>query len=279
MSTRRLSRVTILVLVVVVFLQPVIADTSFEVAISLAQKGDLFYSEGLYAEAFTAYNGSIEQDPYNSVIWNKFGMTQSQLGQNQAAVESFDHAIKLDPYFGKAWVNKGDELTNLNKTGDAIGAYDRAIAINPNDLRALVNKGLNLQKLGKQEEALKVFNEIIRISDKEIRTHPNDARFDAGLWTNRALALSKLGRYREALQSYDQALSIDPKNIDALKNKQALLFTLDSMGNVSLPQPVPTTEVTGFQPTKKPAPVSSFVPVLGVVFLSLCYVYGRRRDP
>jgi tetratricopeptide (TPR) repeat protein len=279
MSTRRLPEVTILVLVMFVFLQPVIADTSFEIAISLAQKGDLSYSEGLYDAALAAYNGSVGQDPYNSVVWNKLGMTQAQLRQYGGAVDSFDQAVKLDPYFGKAWVNKGDALTNLGKTGDATDAYDRAIAINPNDLRALVNKGVNSQELGKQDEAQKVFTEVIRISDKEIRTHPNDAKFDAELWTYRALAFTKLGRYREALQSYDEALSIDPKHIEALKNKQDLLFSLDSMGNVSLPQTIPTTVITGSKPTKKPAPVAPYIPVVGVIVLALWYAHGKRRSP
>jgi tetratricopeptide (TPR) repeat protein len=279
MSTWRLSRMTILVLVVVVFLQPVIADTTFEIAISMAQKGDISYSEGLYTEALASYTGSIGQDPYNSVVWNKLGTTQSKLGQYEGAVDSFEHAIKLDPYFGQAWVKKGDALKNLGKTGDAIEAYDRAIAINPNDLHALVNKGVGLQELGNQEEAQKVFNEVIRLSDKEIRVHPNDARFDAELYNYRALAFTKLGRYREALQSYDQALSIDPKHFEALSNKQALLFALDSMGNVTLPEPPPTTRSPGLQPTKKPAPVTSFIPILGVVVMVLWSVYGKRRHP
>ena len=279
MSTRRVSQVTVLVLVVVAFLQPVIADTTFEIAISLAQKGDISYSEGLYAEALADYNGSVEQDPYNSVVWNKLGMTQNKMGQYAEAEDSFNRALKLDPYFGKAWVNKGDALTSQGKTLNAIDAYDRAIAINPNDLHALVNKGMILQELGKQEEAQKVFNEVIRLSDKEIRSHPNDAKYDAGLWTYRALAFTKLGRYREALQSYDQALSIDPKHIDALENKQALLLTLDSMGNVSLPQPVPTTASTGLRPTKKPAPMMSYIPVIGVGVLALWYAYGKRLHP
>ena len=223
----------------------------------------------MYADALTSYNGSIGQDPYNSVVWNKLGMTQSKLGEYAGAVDSFNNALKLDPYFGEAWVNKGDALTNLGKTGEAIEAYDRAIAINPNDLRALVNKGVNLQEMGKQDEAQKVFNEVIRLSDKEIRSHPNDAKFDAGLWTYRALAFTKLGRYREALQSYDQALSIDPKYIVALNNKQALLFTLDSMGNVSLPQPVPTTVGTTVRPTKKASTSNAYIPVLGVIVLVL----------
>jgi tetratricopeptide (TPR) repeat protein len=279
MGTWRLSRAAILVLVVVVSLQPVIADTSFEGAVLLAQKGDLSYSAGMYAEALAAYTASVEQDPYNSIVWNKLGMTQDQLGNYAGAVDSFDHAIKLDPYFGNAWVNKGDALRNLGKTGDAIEVYDRAIAINPNDLRALVNRGENLQDLGKQEEAQKVFNEVIRISDKEIRSHPNDAKYDAGLWSYRAMAFTKLGRYREALQSYDQALTIDPKHIDALKNKQALLRTLDSIGNVSLPQPVPTTGTAGLRPTKKPAPLMPYVPALGVIVLAVWFGYVKRRHP
>lgn len=279
MSARWLSGVAVLALVVTVFLQPVIADTSFEIAISLAQKGDISYSEGQYEAALEAYNSSIEQDPYNSVVWNKLGMTQAQLGQYLGAVASFDRALRLDPYFGKAWVNKGDALTSLGNRQDAIDAYNRAIAINPNDLHALVNKGVNSQELGKQEEAQKVFTEAIRISDKEIRTHPNDAKFDAELWTYRAMAFTNLGRYREALESYDEALSIDPKHIEALKNKQSLLFTLDSMGNVTLPQPVPTTGITGQRTTKKSAPMPSFIPVLGVAVLGIWYVYAKRSRP
>jgi len=279
MNTLRLTRVTILVLVVVVFLQPVIADTTYEIAISMAQKGDISYSEGLYAEALASYSGSIEQDPYNSLVWNKFGMTQSKLGQYAAAVDSYDHSLKLDPYFGEAWVNKGDALANLGKIQQAVDAYDRAIAINPNDLRALVNKGTNLGELGKQEEAQKVFNEVIRLSDKEIRSHPNDAKFDADLWTNRALAFTKLGRYRESLQAYDQALSIDPKHVEALMNKQALLRTLDSIGNVSLPQTVPTTGVPGLRPTKKPAPMMPYIPVLGLIVMALWFGYDKSRNP
>jgi len=230
----------------------------------------------MYTEALAAYNGSIAQDPYNSVVWNKLGMTQSQLGQYPDAVVSFDQALKIDPYFGEAWVNKGDALTHQGKTGDAIGAYDRAIAINPNDLQALVNKGLNLQEMGKQEDALTVFNEVIRISDKEIRTHPNDAKYDADLYDSRAIAFTKLGRYREALQSFDQALAINPKHVDAIKNKQDLLFTLDTMGNVSLPQPVPTTGITTSRPTQKPASSGSYIPVLGVFVMALWYGYGKR---
>ena len=99
-----------------------------------------------------------------------------------------------------------------------------------------------------------------------------------GLWTYRALAFTKLGRYREALQSYDQALSVDPKYIVAINDKQALLATLDSMGNVSLPQPVPTTVGTTVRPTKKVTPVQAYIPVLGLIILALCVVYARRKN-
>lgn len=277
MNNRLLPGVTMMVLLVAIFLQPVVADTTFEVAVSLAQKGDLSFSEGRYEDALNAYNGSIGQDPYNSIVWNKLGVTQSRLGQYTAAVDSFDHAIRLDPLFGQAWVNKGDALTYRGKIAEANEAYDRATAINPNDLRALVNKGKNLQELGKQEEAQKNFNEVVRISDKEIRVHPNDAKFDAGLWTYRAKALTELGRYREALQSFDEALSIDPKHIEAIQNKQALLVKLDTLGNVSLPEPAPSTLSPGMRPTKKAAPLMSCIPVLGVILVSAWL--GYRKHP
>jgi tetratricopeptide (TPR) repeat protein len=280
MSTWRISSVTVMVLVIIIFLYPSTADTNFEIAISLAQKGDLSYSEGLYQEALTAYNNSVLQDPYNSNVWNKLGETQAHLGQYSEAADSFDRAIKLDPYFSRAWVNKGDALKQLGKIEDAITMYDRAIAINPNDLHALVNRGINLEELGMQEEAQKSFNDVIRISDKEIRVHPNDARYDAELWNQRGTALSRLGRYREALQSYDEALSINPKHVDALKNKQDLLFTLDTIGNVTLPKSVPTTIGVTTRPTKKPAGMASYLPIIGVFILVFgWYRYGKNLRP
>lgn len=278
MNGRLIFLMTVLLIMVVVLFQPAVADTSFELAASLAQKGDLAFSEGKYEEAFAAYNGSISQDPYNSIVWNKLGITQNRLGQYTEAVDSFDHAIRLDPYFGQAWVNKGDALTSLKKIVDANDAYDRAIAINPNDLRALVYKAENLQALGKEEEAQKLFNEVIRISDKEIRVHPNDAKFDAGLYTYRAVALTKLGRYRESLQSFDQALQIDPKHSEAIRNKQALLMSLDTMGNVSLPEPAPVTTAPGMRPTKKGAPLSPCIIVLGFLCGALLLMHRKRSN-
>ena len=275
MSTWYRSWHGILVLVILLFIPVAFADTAIETATSLSQKGDLLFSEGRYSEALAAYNASIVQDPYNAVIWNKFGQTQSILGFYHDAAGSFEQAVKLDPYYGTAWVNLGDALESQGKTDESVAIYDRAIALNPNDLHALNKKGAILQVLGKEDEAQKVFEEIIRISDKDLRVHPNDAKYDVDLWNNRAIALSKLGRYREALQAYDQALSINPKYEDALKNKKELLLTLDTRGNVSLPEP-PQTVITNIpKTTNKVVPLPLLIPITAVILL-VAGMYCRK---
>lgn len=276
MKVWRVIRVVLPALVLLILLSPVFADTSFDIALSWAQKGDLFYSQGQYDKALDAYNTSVTLDPYNSLAWNKLGETQVRLGNSAGAIQSFDEATRLDPFFGNAWVNRGDALLLTGNEKDALDAYNRAISINPNDIRAYISKGLLYKSEGKLDEARTAFNEVLTISDREIRVHPNDAKYNADLWDYRARALSELGRYQEALQAYDQALAINPKHEDAIKNKKDLLNALDAQGNIAIVKNPPPTTIPTTRPTTKPLSLPVLIPLasLPVIF----FYYRSRRS-
>ncbi|HTY15710.1 MAG TPA: tetratricopeptide repeat protein [Methanoregulaceae archaeon] len=276
MKVWRVIQVLSPALVFLILVSPVLADTSFDMALSWAQKGDLLYSQGQYDQAFDAYNTSVTLDPYNSIAWNKLGETQVRLGNTTGAIRSFGEATRLDPFFGTAWVNRGDELLASGNVTEALDSYNRAISINPNDMRAYISKGMLFKNTGKMDDARAAFSEVITISDREIRVHPNDAKYNADLWDYRAKALSELGRYQEALQAYDRALEINPKHEDAIKNKKELLNALDAQGNIAaVMNPPPTTSPTA-KPTTKPLAIPALIPLAALSF-AIGFYRTRRR--
>jgi tetratricopeptide (TPR) repeat protein len=277
MKVWRAIQVLLPALALVLLTTPVFADTSFDMALSWAQKGDLFYSQGQYDQALDAYNTSVTLDPYNSIAWNKLGNTQVRLGDTAGAIRSFGEATRLDPFFGAAWVNRGDQLLASGNVTEALDSYNRAISINPNDMHAYISKGMLFKSSGKLDEARAAFSEVITISDREIRVHPNDAKYNADLWDYRAKALSELGRYQEALQAYDRALEINPKHEDAIKNKKELLNALDAQGNIAVVMnPPPATSPTA-KPTTKPLAVPALIPLAALPFA--IFLYRMRRSP
>jgi tetratricopeptide (TPR) repeat protein len=248
---------------------PVSADTSAEVAASYIRRGDDLMAQKMYHEALDQYQIAVENDPYNSMAWNKLGIAHMRTGRYQDAVDSFEKAIAIDPYYSEAWTNLGDSLAMLGRHNEAIGAYNRALGINQNDLYALLKKGISLQETGDSPGAMKIYEEVVSISDQEVRRHPNYAVYDAELWTNKGEALFHLGRYEEAVTAYETALKINPKLERAnLGKRNAMDEILLARGN---PTPVVTvTEGTGLNPLPKIVPMSSISSIgalMGAAFL------------
>jgi tetratricopeptide (TPR) repeat protein len=255
---------------------PVGADTPSEVAMTWVQKGDNYVAQENYAEAISAYEQAIAIDPYNSSVWNRLGLAQMKSGRNEDAVVSFEKAVGLDPYYSAAWNNKGDAQTLLGRFSEAVQAYDRALAINSNDIHALVKKGNNLQEMGNPGEAMKIYEEVVRLAEREVRKHPNDAMFDASLWTTKGDALASLGRYYEALEAYQTALHINPKYEPAMmgseRANETLLRQRGTPQEVFSPAPVESEA-----PVPIPTPISAWTAICGFIALSTIFLVLRNR--
>jgi tetratricopeptide (TPR) repeat protein len=252
------------------------ADTPAEIAISWIQKGDHYAAQGMYREALEAYDSAIATDPYNSIAWNRKGIALMNSGNDTDAVTAFEKSLELDPYSNEAWNNKGDAYSHLGQYSDAIAAYDRALAINQNDLYALVKKGINLQESGKPDDAMKIYQEVIQIAEREVRKHPNDARYDADLWTNKGDALTHLGRYFDALDAYQTALEINPKHEGALKGKKEVEDLLMQVRGTFPENSIIPPTIIGANNTTQSVPLSPVLPVCGVIVAVLMY-YGIRK--
>ena len=270
-------RVILLVAVLLSLCPYVLAESRTGDSATWTQRGDDLYLQARYGDAVDAYNKALEIDPYYSIAWNKRGNALTRLRYYEEAIRNYDKAIELDPYYGQAWDNKGQALYRAGMFNESLIAYNRAIAINPNDLHAMVNKGMNLQKLGRVGEARTVYEDVVKIADKEIRRNPNDAKYDADLWSNKGDALFRLGQFPEALIAYNRSLEINPKNPDVNKSHTLLIEAMNSeVGNRS---PALEEEVV-LPPTPSPsAGISVFVPVLVVSLMVLVYGLTCRKSP
>ncbi|HEY9597944.1 MAG TPA: tetratricopeptide repeat protein, partial [Cyanophyceae cyanobacterium] len=60
------------------------------------------------------------------------GLRQSEAGNDEAAIASFDTALKFKLDYHETWNNRGVAQENLGRNQDAIASYDKALQLEPN---------------------------------------------------------------------------------------------------------------------------------------------------
>jgi tetratricopeptide (TPR) repeat protein len=175
------------------------ANLEFSSDLFLWEIGFALSKLGQQEAAIVSYDKAIEIKPDFHQAWNIRGNALSALGRQEAAIVSFDKAIEIKPDFYVAWHNRGFALSKLGQQEAAIVSYDKAIEIKPDFYQAWNKRGLALSKLGQQEAAIASY-------DKAIEIKPD---FYVA-WHNRGFALSELGQQEAAIASYDKAIEIKP---------------------------------------------------------------------
>lgn len=162
-------------------------------------RGVTLSEQGRYQEALEACEEALKLWPNFPEAWNNKGAILSELGRCQEALEAYEMALSIKPEYPEAWHGRGWALSCLQRHEEALEAYDRALDLTPDYLDAQYNKGLALLKLSRLQEALGALDEVLS-------RNPGDSQ----AWSNRGLTLDYLGRYQEALEAYNRALQGRP---------------------------------------------------------------------
>ncbi len=64
-------------------------------------------------------------------LFHNLGIAFKQLGQVDAAVESYQKALAVNPDYVEAHNNLGNAYKELGQLDDAVKSYEKALAINP----------------------------------------------------------------------------------------------------------------------------------------------------
>ena len=99
-----------------------------------------------------------EQYPGAIVVWNILGVSRTQIGKLDEAIEAYKKSISLKPDFALAHYNLGSTLQELGRLDEAEASYTQAIALKPDYAEAHSNLGNTLKELGRLDEAEASYN-------------------------------------------------------------------------------------------------------------------------
>lgn len=195
-------------------------------------------------DALAALHKTVELTPYDAQAHGNLGNALQDIGNLDAAIDSYLRALEIDPEFAEAHSNLGSALQSQGRHQEASASYQRALAIRPDYAKAHFNLANTLKTQGKLEQAANSYRSALEFMPHDTEAHfqlgeishalghfdaaassfraqlqitPLDARAHAGL----GAALQGAGQLEHAVASYRRAAELDPA-LDMLHHNMAL---------------------------------------------------------
>jgi tetratricopeptide (TPR) repeat protein len=174
---------------------------------------------GMYADAQTLWQATLERNPASWMSHNNLGSILLSEGKDDEALEHFHKALEIQPSDNAdAHYNLGLFLLRNKEVDEAIVEFRRALEINPNYIKAHDNLGTALAQKGLMDEAISQFRMTLKIQPDNQNAH-----------NNLGLVLLWKGQVDEAVFHFQQALQIAPDYADAHNNLGLAFFQMGRM--------------------------------------------------
>jgi tetratricopeptide (TPR) repeat protein len=190
---------------------------------------------GQYREAIEALRKARALDPaeYDTIATFAIGNCERELGEHEAALQSYEAALASGPTLTRIWHNYARFNAELGRYEQARAAFARLAELQPEQASAWLWQGYCLERLGQDQAAESCYkrigndpeaaetwmvvgtdelrrrrlNEALRAFDRAIAAKP-----DWGIaHSHRAICLTELGRSGEALAAVRRAVSLDSR--------------------------------------------------------------------
>jgi tetratricopeptide (TPR) repeat protein len=147
--------------------------------------------------------------PDDPTILTLKGWVQSNMGEYDKALESFDRAIGENPRSAWAYFRKGQTLARQEKYPKALECLTKAVKLKPLRPDFWIEKARSEDELGALTDAFSSYEKAIQLGDK------------TGLgWYGKSRILTHLNRLEEALEAVRNAIKLCPDD-DEFKNGEA----------------------------------------------------------
>ena len=168
-------------------------------------KGLASLKNGQYAEALSAFNKALEDNPDHANAYNGRGAVWHRLGAYDRAIADYTHAININPRYANAFNNRAVAWYQKGDYDRAIVDCDRALAIRPDYVNARINRGAAQKKLGKFEQALDDFERAIAI-------RPAYEAYNLLAWTLATCPDAKFRDGPRAVEMAEKAVAMKTEN-------------------------------------------------------------------
>jgi tetratricopeptide (TPR) repeat protein len=134
------------------------------------EMADILMARKEYREAAFSYKKLADQNPRNSVYWNKLGIALHQQSELSGALKFYQQAVKVNPNYADAQNNIGTVWYQRKKYGKAIRAYQRAIKLRSD--MAVLYSNLAYAYFGekKYEQSIAAFRQALTL-DPQLFEH------------------------------------------------------------------------------------------------------------
>jgi tetratricopeptide (TPR) repeat protein len=168
---------------------------------------------GQMEEAIQSYQNAITLAPEQITPWNNLGHLFRKLERLPEALEAFQKAVEKNASDALGWNGLGDVYHKTGKIDDAIYSYLKAIEISPEYPHSWCGLGNSYLDVGQIDEALAAHQKAIELDNHTINS-----------WLGLGSVFTLQGSTINAEKAYRNALELDPKNPRAWNELGNILF-------------------------------------------------------
>lgn len=173
-------------------------DTILFIAVAYCQKNE-------YKTAKEFFDKIPPEDvETNPNYFINYGLTLSELGELDKAIELLKKGTELDPEAQEAYFNLGRCYYRTHNYTSATGAFAEVLNFAPDDIQALSYLGAISIELNELEQGLSILERAFNLGGES-----SFIRYSTGS------AFEKQGHIKEAEKQYERAISLDNNNISA----------------------------------------------------------------
>lgn len=217
-------------------------------SVAAKDRGNTFYKNKQFAEALTAYDEALQEDPTNLMVMNNKAAVYIEMGEHDTAIETcnliFEKARSVGvmvSYEDKAKVYQRIAAAHLKRDDipSALKAYGQAQMENFD--KAIERKVKNLELELKKQEKLRYIDPELGAAAKErgnalfrdgdfpgaikeyeeaVRRHPDNAAYH----NNLAAAYLKMALFNDAKKEVERSLELDKTYVKAWAKKGDIEF-------------------------------------------------------
>ncbi|MBR3433268.1 MAG: tetratricopeptide repeat protein [Bacteroidaceae bacterium] len=164
-------------------------------------KTDILMATEKYDQAIELLQAVLDEQPYNTMAWNKIAEAHIEKGDFAAALDSIEYSLAINPEHTRALMIKAHSLFHLNQLEQSHDIYLKLEEMHPENGRFYYLDSVTLSGMEKYDEAREML-------DKAQKYFPEDDEEISQVYLHKAFLESRRHNIDEAVQALKKAVTL-----------------------------------------------------------------------